>query len=150
MRTIDTAIDIEAPPDAVWAVITDFAAYPAWNPFMVSIAGDREPGSRLAVTMQNPGGRPTRFRPVVLASDARSLRWVGKVLIRGVFDGAHELRVEATPNGARFVQREVFSGVLVPLLWRTLNTKTRAGFEAMNEALKQRVYEGQLCDRSMS
>ena len=139
MRTIETAIEIPAPADAVWAVVTDFAAYPEWNPFMVNIAGDREPGNRLAVTMQNPGGRPTKFRPLVLASEGRSLRWVGKVLVRGVFDGAHELRVEPTATGSRFVQREEFSGILLPIVWRTLNTKTRAGFEAMNEALKARV-----------
>ena len=139
MRTIETTIDIEAPPDAVWAVLTDFAAYPDWNPFMVSIAGDLETGAKLAVTMQNPGGRPTTFRPEVLRADEHRLRWIGKVLLRGVFDGAHELRVDVTPTGSRFVQREEFSGVLVPLFWRTLTTKTRAGFVAMNEALRERV-----------
>jgi hypothetical protein len=139
MRTIETAIDIEAPTDAVWAVVTEFAAYPSWNPFMVHIEGDLEPGARLAVTMQNPGGRPTKFRPVVLASERLALRWVGHVLVNGIFDGTHELRVEATATGSRFVQREEFSGVLVPLFWRTLTTKTRSGFEAMNEALNDRV-----------
>lgn len=143
MRTIETAIDIEARADAVWAVLTNFDAYSEWNPFTVSIAGNLEPGARLAVTMQNPGGRPTRFRPVVLPSEERSLRWVGHVLVRGIFDGTHELKVETTATGSRFVQREEFSGMLVPLLWRTLNTKTRAGFEAMNAALKERVTAAQ-------
>jgi hypothetical protein len=34
---------------------------------------------------------------------------------------------------------EQFSGLLVPLLWRMVNTDTRAGFEEMNAALKSRV-----------
>ena len=62
-----------------------------------------------------------------------------RVVVKGTFDGTHALRVETTPTGSRFVQREEFTGILLPLLWRTLNTKTRAGFEAMNEALKERV-----------
>ena len=37
----------------------------------------------------------------------------------------------------RFVQREIFSGLLVPLFAKDLNTKTKQGFEAMNQALKQ-------------
>src|SRR5258705_240040 len=117
MRTIETAIDIDAPADAVWDVITDFAAYPDWNPFMVHLDGEAAPGARLTVTMQNPGGRPTKFRPSVLESPARSLRWIGHVLVPGIFDGAHEIRVDATATGTRFVQREEFSGVLLPLIW---------------------------------
>src|SRR4051794_25927622 len=106
MRTIETAIDIDAPADAVWAVVADFPSYPDWNPFMVNVAGELEPCERLAVTMQNPGGRPSTFRPTVLPSEPRQLRWIGRVLVKGIFDGAHELRVEATATGTRFVQRE--------------------------------------------
>jgi hypothetical protein len=42
----------------------------------------------------------------------------------------------------RLVQRERFRGILVPLVWRTLDRDTRRGFEAMNQALKQRVERG--------
>ena len=37
------------------------------------------------------------------------------------------------------VQREEFRGVLVPFFWKSLDTHTRQGFEAMNAALKQRA-----------
>jgi hypothetical protein len=39
------------------------------------------------------------------------------------------------------VQRETFGGVLVRPLRRSLDTGTRAGFEAMNAALRRRVLE---------
>jgi hypothetical protein len=37
----------------------------------------------------------------------------------------------------RFVQLENFRGILVPLLGRQLNTRTRRGFEPMNEKIKE-------------
>ena len=41
----------------------------------------------------------------------------------GLFDGEHELRLEATPDGGtRFAQREVFTGLLVR--WRAESSTT--------------------------
>jgi hypothetical protein len=39
----------------------------------------------------------------------------------------------------RFVQRERFTGLLVPFLAHMLDDKTRRGFEEMNRWLKQRA-----------
>jgi hypothetical protein len=81
------------------------------------------------------------LRPTVLAVDAaRELRWLGHFLVRGLLDGEHHLAIE--PLGAsrvRFVQEERFSGLLVPLLAKSLDTHTLPGFEAMNRALKARA-----------
>lgn len=41
MPTIHTSIDIAAPPEKVWAALTDYERYPEWNPFMRRIEGDR-------------------------------------------------------------------------------------------------------------
>jgi uncharacterized protein YndB with AHSA1/START domain len=54
MREISTSIDIDAPPDRVWSILTDFAAFPQWNPFIVRADAILQPGARLAVTMQLP------------------------------------------------------------------------------------------------
>jgi hypothetical protein len=67
------------------------------------------------------------------------LRWLGRLLFPGVFDGEHSLRIEPLDGGgSRFVQSERFSGLLVGLAKGTL-AKTEAGFENMNAALKARV-----------
>lgn len=145
MRHISTFIDIEAPPRRVWAVLMDFAAYADWNPFVRHIAGSPSPGSRLRVTIQPQGARPMSFAPEVLACEPeREFRWRGKVLVGGVFDGEHALRlVESAAGSCRFVHEETFSGVLVPVLMRgALRTRTEAGFNAMNRALKLRAERG--------
>lgn len=59
---ISTAIEIEAPAERVWQILTDFAAYPAWNPFIRAIEGPIRPGARLTVRIQPSGARAMTFR----------------------------------------------------------------------------------------
>jgi hypothetical protein len=140
MKTLSTEIDIDAAPDTVWAVLMDFAAYPEWNPFVVSLAGERRLGARLEASLQPAGGKAMRFRPVVTAfEDGRFFEWLGRLGIKGLFDGRHQYRIEPSGDRTKFIQSEQFTGILVPLLSRSLNGGTRAGFEAMNRALKERA-----------
>ena len=80
------------------------------------------------------------FKPTVRAVEVhRELRWLGRLLLPGLFDGEHSLRIEPRDGGrSRFVQSERFTGLLVGLVRGAL-TKTEAGFEEMNAALNARV-----------
>lgn len=140
MRELRTHIEIEATPDRVWEILTDFAAYPEWNPFIQTIEGDAAPGSNLEVRIEPPGGRAMNFKPTVLeVAPRQELRWLGRVLVPGLFDGEHSLRIEPIDNSrVRFIQAERFTGILVPLFGKGLE-KTQHGFTAMNEALKRRA-----------
>jgi hypothetical protein len=140
MKELRTQIEIEATPERVWEILTDFAAYPEWNPFIQTIEGRAAPGSKLEVRIEPPGGRAMTFKPTVLeAAPRQELRWLGRVLVPGLFDGEHSLRIEPIGDSrVRFVQAERFTGVLVPLLGKGLE-KTQRGFTAMNEALKRRA-----------
>jgi hypothetical protein len=139
--TLRTEIDITAPAERVWDVLTDFATYPQWNPFIRQVDGVLAPRARLRVRIRPPGGRVMTFRPTVLrVEDGRHFSWRGRTFVPGLFDGEHAFEVEPAAKGrVRFVHAEVFRGLLVPLLARTLRTRTRQGFEAMNAALKTRV-----------
>lgn len=141
---IRTEITIAATPDKVWAALVDFAAYPQWNPFVRSVAGEARQGARLVVAVAPPGGRGMTFRPQVLTAEpGRELRWRGSLPVPGLFDGEHYFRLEPAGAGAtRLVHGEQFSGLLVPLMARNLDGGTRNGFALMNEALKARVEAG--------
>jgi hypothetical protein len=141
-RQLRAEIEIKAAPERVWDVLTDFDAYPQWNPFMVEAEGRAVTGQRLRVRMRPPGRRrPMTFRPRVLeAEPGRELRWLGRVLLPGVFDGLHRFTIEpAGPDRTRLVQQETFGGLLAPLLLRVLAKPTLAGFHQMNQALKDRA-----------
>ncbi|OLC55133.1 MAG: polyketide cyclase [Acidobacteria bacterium 13_1_40CM_4_69_4] len=133
-------IEIDAPSRRVWHTLVDFDAYPDWNPFIRSISGAARPGGRLSVEIRPPGRRPMSFRPLVLrAQPHRELRWRGRLLLPGLFDGEHIFGIAPLSSGrVRFSQREKFSGLLVPLVGRTLLDATRRGFEEMNRALGRR------------
>lgn len=137
-RRIETNIEINAPAARIWALLTDFARMPSWNPFIKSVSGNLAQGARLSVYIAPPGKSGMRFKPTVLTvRPERELRWLGHLLIPGVFDGEHYFLLEPVGEGkTRLTQGEKFSGLLVGLLSGTLSA-TEAGFKAMNTALKR-------------
>jgi hypothetical protein len=140
VREIRSEIEIEASAATVWGVLTEFAAYPEWNPFMLSAAGELTQGGQISVTMQPPGHGASTFRPTLLSVDAgRGFRWRGHLVVPGIFDGEHVHEIEALgPRRTRYLQREQFRGVLVPFVGGMLRDTAR-GFNEMNAALKARA-----------
>jgi hypothetical protein len=141
MNELHTEISITAPPSRVWHLLTDFASFPNWNPFIRRATGKPREGAQLEVYLQPSGARGMTFRPRVLKAEPdRELRWLGHFLIPGLFDGEHIFTIEPLEaGGVRFVQREIFTGILVPLFMRWMEKETRRGFEEMNRALKLRA-----------
>ena len=135
-----TKIDIDASPESVWALLSDLSSYPNWNPFIREASGTLAAGERLDLELQPARGRAMRFRPTVLAAEPnRELRWRGRLVAPGVFDGEHRFAIERTASGSRLVHEERFTGLLVPFLARSLRRGTLPGFELMNRAVKERV-----------
>ena len=141
MFEIVSDIEIDAPPSRVWSALTDFHSFPDWNPFVRHIEGEPRKGQRLRVTIHPPGGKQVTFSPTVVAAHTTwELRWLGHLLFPGLFDGEHYFRIHELGEGrSRFVHGERFTGLLVPFLRKGLDTMTRAGFHAMNSALKARL-----------
>jgi len=141
MKELRCEIEIAAPAGLVWEILTDFAGFPQWNPFIRRARGNPVEGERLDILMQPSGARGMTFSPTILkVVTDRELRWIGHLFVPGLFDGEHIFTIEPLGTGrVRFTQREIFTGLLVPLLARMLDTDTRRGFEEMNKALKGRA-----------
>jgi hypothetical protein len=142
MRELSTQIEFDGTPDEVWEVLRDLAAHAEWNPFITKIDGELRPGAKLDVRLEPEGERGITLHPKVLAVEpGRELRWLGHLLVPGVFDGEHRFLIEESgPGRVRFTQSERFGGILVPLFWKKLRDGgTAKGFRAMNEALARRV-----------
>ncbi|GIH78415.1 SRPBCC domain-containing protein [Planobispora longispora] len=141
-RKVRTEIEIDASPEKVWQVLTDFAAYPQWNPFIVSAQGEPSVGATLTNRLAGNGGEMT-FTPTVLAATpGRELRWLGRFVMPGVVDGEHYFLIEDLGGGrSRLIQGETFTGALVPFAGKALDVAD--GFAAMNAALKARAEQAE-------
>jgi hypothetical protein len=133
---IKTTIDINASPAKVWTIFSDFKNYPKWNPFIASLNGDVKVGEIINIDLIT-----MKFKPVVLKFDQNEeLRWKGKLFMKGLFDGEHYFQLTENPDGSTtFTHGENFSGILVRLLKKKLDTETKEGFVKMNVALKNEV-----------
>ena len=131
---------IDAPPERVWQVLTDFAAYPQWNPLLVEARGEARAGARVKVRAAlKPGAGPRlRFSATVVRADAgAALVWKGGV--PGVLFGEHFFHLRPEGQGTRFEQGEVFTGLLSLLLGAGVRRRMERAYAAMNEALARRV-----------
>ena len=138
MKELYSEIEIEATDEQVWQILTNFADFPQWNPFLRRASGEIEVGAKLEVELQPPDGSAMTFKPTLLKVEPnRELRWLGHLIMPGLFDGEHIFTIEPLDtNQVKFVQREEFRGILAALMLRFIGENTRHGFEAMNQALK--------------
>lgn len=140
MKELTTEIIINASAEQVWSVLTDFAQYAEWNPFIVTSSGNAVTGTRLTNQMKQ-GEKVMTFTPkLVCVETNRRLEWLGHLWISGLFDGRHIFVIEElSPNQVKLTQQEKFSGILRSMIMKQIAETTRQGFVAMNRALKQRA-----------
>lgn len=142
MRSIDTTVTIGATPDRVWEVLTDLESYSEWNSFITSAGGSVAVDEDLDLEM-GLNGRTMRISPVVQEAEiAASFEWLGKIGVRGLFDGRHRFELSANSGGTVLTHSERFTGVLAPLVFKMIEEQTREGFDAMNRDLKARAENG--------
>lgn len=140
-KQISSTIDIEASPEEIWKHLTDFAAYSQWNPFIAGIEGETVVGARIQVTLHLENGKTMVFKPTIReATPGKNLMWLGRTALPGLLDGKHSFTIERQgERSSRFIQAEVFSGILVPLLPGALLEQSVKGFEMFNAVLKERA-----------
>jgi hypothetical protein len=139
--TVNTTVDINASKQLVWEVLTDFAAYHEWNPYM-RIDGTAQVGTKLSVHMGSGGGRGMAFKPIVLAATpCDELRWLGRLGFGGILDGEHFFILDRNADGTTHLAHgERYSGVLVAMTRPFLKKeRNQAGYEGFNLVLKQRA-----------
>jgi hypothetical protein len=140
MEELYTEIQINSSVHEIWDVLVDIGSYSLWNPFM-RIQGMINTGELIDVKIQPSGAKGMSFRPKILKLVPQyELRWLGRLGVPGIFDGEHIFELKPIDsNHTLFVQREVFTGILVPFVSRSLDRDSKRGFMEMNVALKKRV-----------
>ncbi|MDK2064799.1 SRPBCC domain-containing protein [Aliarcobacter butzleri] len=136
---IETSIKINSKADKIWQELINFEEYKNWNPSIIDISGELGKNKTLKIVVKIDE-KTMVFKPIVLeCEENKELRWLGKLLFNGIFDGEHYFLIKENIDGTcTFIQGEKFSGILIPFFGKMI-LKTKKGFEAMNQELKKRV-----------
>ena len=136
MKTVSATTQIDAPPMAVWAVLTDLGRYPEWNPLFREASGEVAVGERITLRAVQPAnGRLMTVKATIVAADpGAELRWASS--LPAIMSGEHSFVLTPLNGGTRLAQTEIYGGLLAA----TVSVpRTETIFQAMNDALKQRV-----------
>lgn len=138
MKEIKGSIDIDAPVEKVWRVITDFPAYPQWNPFVTRMNGELKEGKTFEVTTRSPGMKEMKFN-----SELRKVVTNREMLFHGtikknLLEEDHLITVEPLgENKSRLFQSIIFHGFLRFFLGSKIKAGQK-GLDTMNSAAKVR------------
>ncbi|MBP7998152.1 MAG: SRPBCC domain-containing protein [Chloroflexi bacterium] len=140
MKELRTEIEIQASPEQVWQILTDLDKYPEWNPFIHHASGKAQVGEKVDITFQSGSKEMTLHCQVLAVTPSKELCWKYHVIHPSLFRGEHHFTIEPMgSNQVRFIDREVFNGLFVPLQAKDIDTHSKLGFEAMDKALKARA-----------
>ena len=141
MKEVRAEIEINSYPESVWKILTDFATYDQWNPFINKIIGLPTEGSKIDIYIETPSGKNRKYSPrITKVEEGRELRWSGKSSLPGFLNAEHIFTIEELQTErVHFTQREVFDGLLTRLFGKGIDIDVRQGFQDMNEALKKRA-----------
>jgi hypothetical protein len=135
MRHYESSAEIAAPPEAVWAVLTDGPAYADWDSGVVRVDGRIAPQEKITVVSE---ANPKRAFPVKVTEFAPGERMVwGGGMPLGLFKGVRTFTLVRRDGGTRFTMREEYSGPLMPLIWRSM-PDLQPSFEQFAHGLKAR------------
>jgi hypothetical protein len=137
-KEIYTEIEINATPEKVWEILTDFTKYSEWNPSVDTIAGDLKIGNLVTVTIKN-GNKNSKMKAKITGfKNNISFSWLGKI-IPGI-RGEHFFIIKPNnDNGIIFIQKEIFEGFLVSLFQKKLEKDGKQNFTEVNITLKKRA-----------
>jgi uncharacterized protein YndB with AHSA1/START domain len=132
------SVDIAAPPEVVWDVLTGFEQWPQWNLEVKSMSfeGPLAPGSEF----RWKAGPGTIVSTIEEVDPPRSIRWRGRTMsIKAI----HGWRLEPREGETRVETEESFTGLLARLfrgqLQKTLDKSLDEGLEHLKREAERRA-----------
>jgi uncharacterized protein YndB with AHSA1/START domain len=140
VRYYEASSMIASSPDAVWAVLTDGAAWAVWDSGVERVDGQIAPGEKITIRSLAAPGRA--FPVTVTDFDPPSrLRFSGGMPL-GLFRGVRTFDVSPDDTGGtKFRVREEYTGPLLGLIWRSM-PDLGPSFDQFAQGLRRRVETG--------
>jgi len=130
-------LDVEAPPERIWAVMMDVERWPEWTESMRRIerleGGPMKLGSRARIALK---GAPASVWRVTEYTEGRSFTWESSAL--GVRSGASHV-IERQDGGSRVTLSVRMSGPMAVVMSPLLRSAARRNVAMEAEGLKRAV-----------
>jgi hypothetical protein len=140
MKENRNEVEIQATPTRVWEVLTDFDKYAEWNPLLTHVEGELNVGEKVNLTAKSATSEMNLLCTVNTVEPNHQFSWKFHVGLPVLFRGEHIFKIEPiNEHKVRFIDREIFHGLLVPLQAKNLETNAKPAMIAMGKALKARV-----------
>lgn len=140
MKENRNEIEINATAEKVWQVLIDLEKYAEWNPLLYRGSGKVELGEIVEVSAKTATKDMNFICKVVKVEPNREFAWKFHVIHPILFRGIHIFQIEPLgEKGVKFIDRELFKGLLLPMQAKDLTTHGLDAMVEMGKALKQRV-----------
>lgn len=134
-------IIIDATPEQVWKVLTDFESYPEWAVLFTKLEGDFRDGGAVEVTfMQDPdkNDKSNKYEHIIKVIDGELFSW-SDPFMAGMVD-YHVYKIEPYGNGqTKFIQTDDCKGGFSWLLSGQVDKFHEKYYPRYNRALKTEV-----------
>ncbi|MET9326330.1 SRPBCC domain-containing protein [Tsukamurella sp. NPDC003166] len=140
---IDHTREIAAPPALVWQALTDFDAYPQWNPFAVAATCDLRPGGAIVMRVAlRPPKLMTQKEFIVSVDEGRGFSYAMKPAPGGLLRSIREQGIVDLGDGrSRYTSHFQLDGPLSPVVGAVLGGNLRRGFTGNVDGLVRRAEE---------
>lgn len=135
-------VEIDAPAEFVWAVLTDYANYPEWNPYTLKVDTTLAIDSPIDLTLPNPDGSGRTFvsREYIRVVDPpRLLRYDTGDTFPGLTGTRDQEITPQGPNRCTYFTHETFTGDLAQRVMAAQGAWVKAGFDGVAHALRARA-----------
>ena len=141
MKKIETEIEIHAPIEKVWEVLTDFNNWEKWNPIVYQAHGKLLKDSKVDIIMYSGKNNLGHKYSATLTEITvpKSLQWNAIMMAGFLFTNGKIFKLHKTESGTKLIHSETFKGILVPMFWKKLNQGVPKMLSSMNKALKEAV-----------
>ncbi|WP_419861995.1 SRPBCC domain-containing protein [Candidatus Palauibacter sp.] len=136
-------VEIDAPVERAWEILTDFERYGEWNPFTPSVATDFEIGAPVELYVRMGPWRLKQVERIEAVEPPQLIAWSTTMGHRFLISALREQRLEPVGDGrCRYRTTDDFSGLLIPLVMLFFGGFVRRGFNDVARGLKARAETG--------
>lgn len=131
-RSYRVTRSIDAPPDVVWALLTDASSCASWNRAVISIDGPIVEGGKIRLVSIADPKRTFRLEVAEMSAPTRMV-WTDGMPF-GLFVGRRTYTLSERPGRCEFTMVEEFSGPLAGMITKAIPDLTES-FELFADGL---------------